>query len=296
MRWLIAVPVWGKRAIRMFLQNGLPSLRAALKHYPVDAAFLIRTDEPELFRREITDYPMLIRECTSGERYSGQAECHLDGINKARDGERVVLYCADQIVSIETFQYCESRFAEGFEAIAACALRSLDSVPAPIGATGRELFAWGFDNIHPICAEFIYGGKAYHVGNMLFRRGDNVVFRGFTMGPFAAIKRPGLTFQHSADTDFLCCYPQERVHVLHDYGMGIASTTEDDRAFPLLDHPFEPADALKYLRRSKNIGDWHWKALTYRLPFKGEAVDCGDEAFVREMFRLAGKEYPGLSV
>lgn len=298
MKWVIAVPAWGARAVDIFMRNGLPSLRAAMARLPHEYHFLVHTDQPAAFALALRRWPHTIRPCTAHEKYEQMSLCHADAIAFADKGDRVAMLCADTVLSHEVFEFCEERFNAGFEAVAAGSVRTLESASPPIGVDARTLLAWSFDHLHPINVETIYGeGRAYHLGAMLFRRGDSVIFRGFTVHPVAVVKRGSTAFFGTVDVDLLAKYAERgTVHYVTDYSMGITSTTPDDRRLELRAEPFTPLAAFKYLRRSKNIGPLHWEALTHRMPIKGDVVDCGDDAFVAEMLKIAEERLPRVTL
>lgn len=232
MNWLLSVPCWGKRHTDLFFSGPYQSIKAALAYagirYP---RFLIYTDDPKRFRREM---PQEARECRlefravePGYYYERFGDAHRIVLEGAQPWECVALLCADMTLSTEVFAACEARFLEGTRLIMASANRTVAPSPAP-GQPARKLLAWSVRHLHPICRDLFWPhGRGAVPWSIYFRHARGIDLRAFHLHPIALVKKPNVTFVGlTSDADLCLSYSQAETHVVVDPDeLGLAETS-----------------------------------------------------------------------
>ena len=231
MTWIATIPVWGDWYIDRFINHGLPSLKVAVTEFGKSVTFRVYTDQADRLRPlfdgfsvEFRDLPMHIEKV-----HPRFAACHQNAAYKAKSGDRLMLLCADMVVSRELFSACDARFEAGKKAVVCCATRTVGS--PPIGAKARELLRWTMKNAHPITKDLFWGtGKSACPWTVYFGSDEGITLRGFHLHPIAIVKDRTYSFEGTIDQDLLNALSHEEIHVVTSADeLGIAEVTVGHR-------------------------------------------------------------------
>jgi len=282
--WLISVPVWDPRYVRVFLDSALPALLAAADRLREPVRFVVHTDAPEQIRGAFGSRQLETREIGPHPTYVALQRAHADAVRSALAGERVVLLNADLVVSGNFLTRCAEHFDRGKRAVVLLGIRTvMGPERPPAGADPRELLSWAWTHRHQIIRDLEWpGGKSLLLTNLFFTDGQSVVARGFHLHPAAIIKHDEIKFQSTIDGDLLDYFPRESVHVVTDPDdCSMLEVSPAGRRFPVrasADGPLVPSRVAVCMRtRASPAHRW---LVTHRIGVVGEARDCGDEAVV----------------
>lgn len=185
MNWLIVVPVWGDRYLRVFHEVTFPALRRAMEHVS-NAKLIVYTDDPLNLQGVDVEY----RSVPGPDRsFMSLSNAHRDAIRSAQLGDRLSLLTADLIVSSGSFTACEKRFERGYKLVCCAGMRVDEAYPPPSTESGSELLAWGWKHRHPMTIECTWpDGHSYDLSRMYFTDGEAVCCHLTLPHPFAFIK------------------------------------------------------------------------------------------------------------
>jgi hypothetical protein len=295
-RMIIAVPAWGDY-VKVFLGPVLRSHRAAIGRLrqetgeTVDIRYVVMTDAPAAVSRALAGYPLTLipLPLTSGLVFQTLCDGHREGIEAAREGDRVVLLNADIIVSTGAFAAVERAFRQGKKAVVCGGTRTLlrpwDRYPPPLPA--RDLAWWAYQHAHPITKLFFWGtGTTSHPCTVYFRKGPNVVLRGFHIHPLAIIKDRDLPFSGSIDLNLMENYSFDETHVVTDVDeLAIAEVSAKWKKHDDAGVPFDTATIVEWAVRGAR--STHWWNFRHRVIIAGNPeADVGDTAVADEVLRL----------
>lgn len=295
-RMIITVPVWGDEYSKLFLGPVLKSHRAALKELDlefggmIDVRYVVPTDRPAEIAEALGDLDLTLVPIPSKALYTFRTLCdgHRRGIEVAREGDRVVLLCADMLLSRDVFAAVERRFRKGKKAIVSGGLRTVldrfDPYPPPMRA--RKLSSWAWDHRHPITKNFVWGkGKTTYPCVVFFENGANVVMRGFHLHPLAVIKDRPLPFSGSIDLNLMDQYRFDEIHLVTDV---------DELATAEISHKSKTHNSGDEIFDTNQITAWairgglpmHWWNFRHRIIVRGDGTDQGDSEVAEEVLRL----------
>lgn len=279
--WFISVPAWGSRCISSFRHFGLPSIVNALDCAGAKARFLIHTDEEQKLRSAMSGLDAVFRpvpQAVSIHHSLGAA--HREAIEVAPDGARIVLLCADMVVSRECFAAMDRRLAEGKKLIMVAATRTLGGRP-PIRARSRELIEWTLRHKHPIIEQCFWGdGKSSSPWAVYFRKGESVVLRAFHLHPLVAIKDRKIAFHGTTiDQDMAGVYGRREIHVVRDpdeMSCAELSPLERGATFKPMARPMDVDSIARWAwKRTIDLHEWFFLDNPIRLCGSG---DCGEQS------------------
>ena len=288
--YLIVVPVWGDH-YSLFRDYGVRSLRAALGDR--EAKFLIRTDNPAGIKRCLYGYEVDAR-TVEGPSYDTFCQGHREGVDEAPEGTRVVLLCADHVVSGNFFDGLDWHFAFGAEAVVMSGFRTrLEDVEGiPIGAKPRDLLKWGLEHPHKITQELFWGaGGATTPSTLFFERGDTVIHRGFHLHPVAIEKKRVITgggHNRTIDDYLLENFAKEDIRVITDADdIALLEVSPHWRNFR--GPPVEMDNVVQWAKTQTT--PMHRWLFTHRMVMRGGNEDPGDrEVCDRILEALGGQE------
>ena len=311
--WLAAVPAWGERCVRVCGEQVLPALSAALEQLGRPMRIMLYTDSPELvalagtlFANRATLEPKAVPVVDGA--FMSMSACHQNAMEYAGHGERVLLLTADMVVSRELLATCEALAARGVLAVGCVGMRALEGgagLPetsagasdggtgggtAPIGATGRELLAWAWENRHPMTRECTWPeGRSYDVWRMYFEKGGEVAARVFLPHPIMVVPAGiPINFSPTIDVNLLACFTQAQTYMITSPEEGAVielspfdkqfnmTTTMRERAESVELHPSCPAFVQVTHQR-------HRMFFGKRVVIMGAGGDCGDSEVVERV-------------
>ena len=289
--WLISCPAWGNRCVTALIKAALPSMRAALSYAGARAFFLVQTDQRALLAPLFTSGEVEFRPVPPAKSvHDALGESNRQAITLASGGQPIAFVNADMLVSRETFAACTVRFATGKRVIIGAATRTLGGAPL-IDARSGDLLAWSMQHRHPTIAQLFWGeGKSSVPWSIYFKRGDNIVLRGFHLHPLACIKDRTIAFKGTTtDFDLAAAYTRDETHVVRDANeLAMAECSPPDRVFALRSAPSTILSVAEWAAR--NTIDVHrWFFRENPIVIKGED-DCGDkdiaEKIINELISL----------
>lgn len=297
--WVIGIPIWGPKYVKIFADYAAPALRAALRGCPDPVRILIHTDMPNEVRAALTIVGGLpgMASTVSIETfpvptqptYVTLQKSHADVIARAKVGDWVVLLNADLVISGNLLRACEARFMKGAKAIVTAGIRTKfgDGAP-PVGAEPRALLVWAWDHRHQIIRDLEWGkGGSMLPTNLFFTNGDSVVLRGFHLHPVAILKEKELSFISTIDGDLLEHFPRETIHVVTDPDeLSMLEISPLDKRFPVRSGIMNPARVAASMKsRASALHKW---LFTHRIVIKGTGEGCGDDAVTAAVLSLLG--------
>jgi hypothetical protein len=286
--WLIATPAWGERCVGLFLDVVLPAIRAAATRCSGNVRFMVHTDEPKRIKAALDPSAHRVLEVPGGDDspHVKLGMVHREALAETGRGECIAFINADMVPSIEMFAAAERRFAEGKRMIMMAATRTQDGIP-PIGAVSADLLRWTMEYKHPSIVEcFWSSGRTTVPWAIYFRRGDDVVLRGFHLHPFAVMKDRQLNFQgKTIDADLSDNFTHDEIHVVTDANeAAFAEMSPAWRIFKLREQPFSAEFAALWAKKSAT--PMHRWFFTQRIAICGNGQDIGDAAVCEQVLRL----------
>lgn len=290
-RWVIGIPCWGERYVRIFIDIALHYHRAALDGFKHEVHYVIHTDSPEEISLALAGAELTVLPVPFGYGYSRFGAAHAEALALAGADDRVALMGADQIISCEYFRAMEARFAQGYKAVCGLGHRTCaaDYPGQPVSAAA--LNRWAMTHAHPIIRELFWGtGKSGCPSLLFFQEGDSIVMRAFGLGPLGFIKDRYLSFEGTIDNDLASNYDKHEIHVV---------TECDELATATVDHPDNTHGVFPHPITAQHVAAWaalhtneiHKWFFTHRIRVQGNG-ECGDAAVVEEIL----KEIPGFKV
>lgn len=295
-RMIVTVPAWNSY-VRTFLGPVMRSHRAALAELQrrygktVEVRYVVATDQPEDVARAMGDLDLTLAPVPNEPKFLFRTLCegHARGIESARDGDRVVLLNADIIISTETFASIERRFRQGKKAVVCGGTRAVvpwwASYPQhPLPA--RKLARWAIEHPHPITRMLFWGtGTTTHPSVLYFRKGKDVVLRGFHIHPIAVLKDRPLPFWGSIDLNLAECYRYDEIHVVTDVDeLAIAEISHPKKTHHQWDRVLDVPQVVAWAIRGAR--EMHWWNFRHRVIIAGAGADAGDSAVADEILRL----------
>lgn len=295
--WMVALPAWGERCVRVCSEETLPALVAALMELRRPTRIMLYTDSAQLIARAESLLlhaqewcSVLPRPVLGGQDrgFVALSACHNDAMEQAHHGERVLLLTADMIVSREVLVTCEQQALRGMRAIACVAMRALEGRGAPIGASGAELLEWAWAHRHRMTRECTWpDGRSYDLWRMYFEKNGEVGARAFLPHPLVVVPAAlSIVFGPTIDVNLLGCFSQAETYLITRPEEGAAvelsppdkefvETEPMHERFVTSEHSAPPFMTQTNARHRMFFGK--------RVVICGSGGDCGDAAVVERM-------------
>lgn len=289
-KWLVTLPAWGDRCVDVLLRATLPSVLEAVSAARISYELLVWTDAPQRVLSVLPDdVPVKIMDPPGPDMaFESMSNCHRQALRMASINDRVLLLTADMVVSREVVATCESHVMAGKTLICCVAMRSVDGPPVPIGASGRELLAWGWTNRHQMTRECTWPeGKSYDVWRMYFEKDGEVGARAFLPHPLAVMPRGRqIDFRPTIDVNLAMSFPSNMTHFITMPEEGAAiELSPPDKEFLLT-----TSMADRYVRQGPSIPAFvrqtnprHRMFWNKRVVICGAGGDCGDADVVKRL-------------
>jgi hypothetical protein len=286
--WIIAVPAWGDRALALFADHGLPSIKAALKFAGIrDVQFHVHTDRPRLVRSILTGFDVHTSPADEKVRpHLAMTAAHHEVIDGAKPGSKIALICADMVVSKETFAAMNRRFAGSSRLIAVASIRTEEQSPPLRPMATRDLLAHAAKHRHKMMREVTWGsGCSVWPSVLLFENEGSLVVRGFHLHPLAFVKDREIAFRGTVDWDLFDNFSEAEITVI----------TDQDELAALELSPPEHAHHLGRPISVDRVREWmmgkatprHRFLFQHRVIFTGDGIGCADEAVADALFAEA---------
>lgn len=295
-RWLVALPAWGERCVHLLVNYVVPAATRALLDVDRPATLVVWTDADgrdrlghagtDRIQLDVRDPPA--PEYQLHEGFGILSTCHRHVLREAGPADRVLLLTADMVVSREVVATCERVLSEGRRLVACVAPRALEDRDPPVGATGRELLWWAWDNRHPMTRECTWPeGRSYDVWRMYFEKDGEIAARVFLPHPLAVVPaRQDLRFAPTIDVNLAHNFSQHETYLITDPAEGaVVEVSPADKEFlptttmrERMDHggPSIPPFIRCTNRR-------HRMFFERRVIIRGAGGDCGDGEVVRRI-------------
>lgn len=284
MNWTVIIPAWGDYGINHFRDTSYPSIRVAAKYANIEPKIIVHTDRPndihkiapEVFCEQIK---------AGGDKYRSMSDVHRRGLDTASEGDRIMLLCADIIVSKEVFSACNKRFDEGKKIIVLGPSRTLGP-DTPVGLSSGELLDWSMQFAHPYTRECFWQRSTLPPSTFYFRNENNITLRGFHLHPIAVVKDRSMPFSGTLDSDLIVNFSKHEIHVVTDRDeMSMAECSPIDLQYNRTRRPLTNDDIVAWARRSK-LTPMNWWLSTHRIVLTGNG-DTNDEEIWNTILKLA---------
>lgn len=291
-RWLIALPAWGDRCVNLLLRYTLPALIVAVKEMARPTDLLIWTDQVGRVKEALLTPELNIgAQCTilpvpgTDLGFESMSSCHRRALTEAGPQDRVVLLTADMVVSREILSTAARLCAHGTKAVCCAAPRTLETANPPIGATGRELLNWAWENRHPMTRECTWpSGRSYDVSRMYFEEGEEVAARVMLPHPLVVVPQGRtMEFRPTIDVNLAANFSSSVTHLITTPEEGaVVELSPADKEFLMTDSmatrmqtrgPSAPSLIACHNPR-------HRMFYSKKIILRGDGGDCGDATMV----------------
>ncbi len=284
--WLISVPVWGERYVRIFRDATLPALKNALARIKTSFSLVIHTDSPEELRAILGDINVVLKPVPGPDKsFCSMSNAHREVLNTAHYGQMISLLTSDLIVSPEAFVTCERKFREGYLLICCAGMRACEEELPPLFNTGVELLSWGWEHRHPMTQESTWpDGKSYDIWRMYFTDGDNVVCRLALPHPFALIRdNRTITFSPTIDVNVISNFRLKEIYLSTEPNeVSMVELSPKEKEFL-----YTESMQKRFITKGpscpsfvKIVNPFHRYMLQKRIKIKGLSNLCGDETVI----------------
>jgi hypothetical protein len=302
-RMVIVVPAWGsyvKTFLGPVIRTHLAAIEVMLRALAntIEVRYVVVTDQQAPVARALEGFDLTLvpikSEVPRNRIFNMLCEGHARGIDVARQGDRVVFLNADIMISREAFLAVEKRFRKGKKAVVCGGTRTvlgpLTSAPGPLPA--RALAKWAIEHPHMITRNFFWGsGTTTHPSIIYFRKGQNVVLRGFHIHPLALVKDRPLTFVGSVDLNLLDAYGYNEIHVVTDVDeLSIAEISVKGKGHYQSERVLDVSQIVSWAMRGAS--PMHWWNFRHRIMIAGDGVEAGDSEAADEVLRLCPYREP----
>lgn len=189
--WLLSVPVWGERYLRIFEQATLPALKLAAEALGRPTTLLVHSDDEAHIRAVVGNAfnQVIVRPVPGADRaFASLSDAHREAMRMARPAQRLCLLTADLVMSRNSLYSAERHFQSGKLIFCCAGVRADDAETPPIGANGPTLAAWTWAHRHPMTRECTWpDGRSYDLWRVYFERDGNVTSRVNLPHPLALV-------------------------------------------------------------------------------------------------------------
>lgn len=293
--WIISVPAWGDRCVRLACGVALPSIAQAARKATREPIFIVHTDQPDAFRGHFGGFRHEIRpsrtDALSPMDHLGVL--HREALEMARPGDYFAPLNADQLLSREVFQAVERRFAEGKRLFMYAAPRTVVGRPPGFGCDASNIIDFFLANPHQMVVDATWGSPGTFHPSVIYQRfGDNACCNAFHQHPVALVvpEKP-IQFVSTVDNDMVCAFSRDQTHVVTDPAeMAMAEMSPPEKLFDGT-HGHEGPPGAIVLRSLNWIAQWgmgmlpmHRWFFSHRVMYRG--VDEFDDDPVSRIIRL----------
>lgn len=276
--WIISVPAWGERCVRMARDVALPSIVMAARRATRQPMFIIHTDRPQDLRGFSGEFPCEFRPVASGGKMERLGDMHRDALSAARPGDYFSPLNADLLLSREVFRAVERRFADGKRLFMYAAPRTVAERSPGFGCDAATIIDFFLANPHPMVTAATWGSSGtFHPSVIYQRHGDNICCNAFHQHPVALVvpEKP-IRFVSTVDNDMVSAFSQDETHVVTDPAeMAMVEISPPDKRFGGTHSEGGPPGAI-VLRSPNWIADWgcgllpmHRWFFRHRVMFRG---------------------------
>ncbi len=278
--WIVSIPVWGERYVRIFSERTKPAILAAAEWTGNRVCFLIHTDAES--RRSLISSGHQIRPLPAAPTWWQQLTlAHRDALRSARPGDFVMPLTADMVISPETFVACEARFAAGKRLILCCGIRAIDDGAAPDRSSSRALLEWAWAHKHKLTTESMWpDGRSGNWTGIYVEQGGNVVFRARYPHPIAAMSHGrGTGFFPTIDASYSRNFRQEEIHVVTNPDeLAAIELSPREKALEFVEPTFAERVRTNRLQVFNPLTQW---IFDQRICIKGNADQVDIDAGIR---------------
>lgn len=281
----MALPAWGERCVNIMMQYTLEALNVALRSISLPITIMVWSDADGLDRLKVAGSDQVIFKLLSvpgpDGAFESMSNCHREAMAVAGPRDRVLLLTADMVVSREVLATCERQLSGGKKLVCCAPPRALEDAGCPVGADGRGLMEWAWQNRHPMTCECTWPeGRSYDVWRMYFEREGEVAARVFLPHPLACVPAGRrLHFRPTIDVNLCSNFTQSETYMITTPEEGaVAELSPRDKEFIRTTTMRERMTSIQHscppLIRATNPR--HRMFFEKRIVIRGAGGDCGD--------------------
>lgn len=294
--WTVALPAWGDRYFNIMARATLPALFEAARDVDRRFEVVLWTDRLDAARALFAsaavpdNVSFTLRDVPGPDgAFASLSACHQQALDQTSGNNRLLLLTADMVVSCEVVARCEELIVSGMELVCCVPPRTIESDSGPpVGVSGRDLLAWGWDNRHRMTRECTWpDGRSYDVWRMYFEKDGEVAARVFLPHPLAVVPRGRrMHFAPTIDVNLTMNFAPRATYLITQPEEGaVVEVSPADKEF-LETEPMHLRDGMSTpscppLIRVTNTR--HRMFFSKRVIFKGSGGDCGDAEVVRRV-------------
>lgn len=286
-RWLVSVPVWGRRYVDVFCATALPALERAMLCLPTDARLVVHTDEPDRLRAAATKIPMELRPVPAGLRdFDCLSQAHREVLAMACHDDRVALLTADLVLSTGSLLFCENKLADGKRLIACAGIRAIEEGRIPNVTSGRKLLKWAWDHRHPIVQAATWpNGRLNDLSRIYFSHNGNVVARWCLPHPLALrVDGRQLSFAPTIDVNLINNFHESEIHLVIDPDeVAMVELSPRNKFVGELGHRMKAKFENDQMLIPPGIQRW---SFNHKIIICGHQIDCGDDPIVTKLLSV----------
>jgi len=282
--WIISIPVWGQRYVKIFAEQCRPALLAAAERAQHSVRFLIHTDEAssEPIRLSLGQVEHELRPLPKADQWWQQMTlAHREVLKLAQSGVIVMPLTADMIVSPEVFEACARRFNEGKRLILCCGIRAVDDGTLPNRSSSRELLGWAWAHRHALTTESMWpDGRSGNWTGIYFERDENVVFHARYPHPIAVMPHGHRDrFFPTIDCNYSENFRRDEVHVVTSPDeLAAIEMSPREKALEFVDPSFSERVKRGSLQALNEMSGWIYD---HRISIQGDPALVDNDAGIR---------------
>jgi len=280
--WIVSVPVWGERYVKIFAEQAYPALLAAADRTMQSVRFLIHTDEESIGALRLVIDSDVFSSLPCGDQWwQRMSLAHRQALAAAKGDDFVMPLTADMVVSPEVFEACERRFAEGKRLVLCCGIRAIENGTMPDRSTSRGLLEWAWTHRHMLTTECMWpDGKSGNWTGIYFEKDGNVVFRPRYPHPIGVMpyKRRDRFFP-TIDSSYSQNFSHAEVHVVTNPDeLAAIELSPPEKALEFVGPSFSDRMRSGQLEVMNVMSGWIYD---HRISIKGDPALVTDDAGIR---------------
>lgn len=280
--WIVSIPIWGERYVKIFAEHGLPALLAATERTKRNVRFLIHTDEESISSlRSVVGADVFNWLPSASQWWQRMTLAHQAALKTAKSDDCVMPLTADMVVSPEVFEACERRFAEGKRLVLCCGIRAVYNGSLPNRSSSRDLLEWAWEHRHALTTESMWpDGRSGNWTGIYFECDQNVVFRPRYPHPIGVMpfgKRD--RFFPTIDCNYSENFRHDEVHVVTNPDeLAAIELSPREKALEFVDPTFSDRVKSGSLQALNEMSGWIYD---HRISIKGDAALVNNDAGIR---------------
>lgn len=290
--WIISVPVWGDRYLRIFEQAAWPALKVALDNLNKSHQIYIHTDmeNDDRLRNLMAGHHSVFHIVVGPDRaFQSLTDAHSQVIAGAPFGTKVCLLTADLVLSNNSLKNADAKLTGGAtQVVCVAGMRACEEELPPVGMSGRDLLAWGWEHRHPMTRDSTWpDGKSYDVWRMYFEKDDEVACRLCLPHPLAFVRTgKSYYFFPTCDVNLIANFGHQEIHLVTDPDeAAMIELSPKEKEYLLTEsmlHRYNTGGpSLPPFWRTDN--ERHRFLFRQKIIIKGTGGDCGDDMVVRKI-------------